>query len=55
MDFKWHKLLIKLAIWLSLEIVLNVMGLDDMADYSEFIFKLSNSAIASTPIEIIKI
>jgi len=30
-------LLRKLLFWLSLEIVLNLVGLDNLADYSEFI------------------
>ncbi len=47
MKLQWHKLLLKLTIWLALEIVLNLMGLDDVADYSEFIFTHSNTATAS--------
>ncbi len=44
---QWDKLLLKLTVWLALEVVLNLMGLDDMADYSEFIFTQGNTAISS--------
>ena len=33
-----QKLLFKLIFWLLVEIVLNLMGLDDIADYGEFVF-----------------
>jgi hypothetical protein len=35
----WRKSLVKVIIWLVLEIVLNFLGIDDLADYSEFIFE----------------
>lgn len=38
MSVQWHKLLSRLTIWLALEVILNLMGLDHLADYSEFIF-----------------
>ncbi len=47
MKIQWHKLLLKLTIWLVVEIVLNLMGLDDMADYSEFLLNHSNIATGS--------
>ena len=50
MNLQWHKLLFKLTIWLVAEIVLNLVGLDDMADYSEFIFGHGNTATASVDI-----
>ena len=43
----------KVVIWLVVEIVLNFVGLDDLADYSEFVFEkhsqsfISNSYAAS--------
>jgi hypothetical protein len=39
MQVKWKQLLIKIAILLASEICLNFLGLDDLADYSEFIFE----------------
>ena len=39
MQVKWKKLLAKAAVWLAAEILLNFLGLDNLADYSEFIFE----------------
>ncbi len=39
MRVKWRKLLIKTAAWLIAEILLNLLGMDDLADYSEFLFE----------------
>ena len=33
------KLLIKCLFWLAAEIILNFVGLDNLADYSEFVFE----------------
>lgn len=33
------KLLIKCLFWLAAEIILNFAGLDNLADYSEFVFE----------------
>ena len=34
----WLKIIAKLMFWLLAEIVLNFIGVDDLADYSEFVF-----------------
>ena len=34
-----NKTLIKAMVWVIAEILLNFIGLDDLADYSEFIFE----------------
>ena len=52
MSVQWHRLLSQLTIWLVVEIILNLMGLDDVADYSEFVFTYSNTAIPSVTISI---
>ena len=36
---RWRKLLTSLTFWLLVEVSLNVVGLDDLADYSEFLFQ----------------
>lgn len=41
---RWKKLLINLSIWLTAEIVLTVLGLDNLADYGEFIIQSDVSA-----------
>ena len=48
------KIFTKVVIWLVAEIVLNFVGLDDLADYSEFIFEKHNSvAVAECTINLI--
>lgn len=44
MKIKWKKFLTNALIWLAAEIILNSMGIDTLADYSEFIF--SNNYIS---------
>ncbi|HBE19312.1 MAG TPA: hypothetical protein DEG17_14445 [Cyanobacteria bacterium UBA11149] len=39
MKMEWKKICVKTAIWLATEILLNLLGLDNLADYSEFIFE----------------
>ncbi len=41
MRVKWKQLLLKILVWLAVEILLTFLGLDDLADYSEFIFDLN--------------
>ena len=36
MSLNLKTLLAKLTVWLTLEIILNLVGLDTLADYSEF-------------------
>ncbi|NEP14298.1 MAG: hypothetical protein F6K14_29710 [Symploca sp. SIO2C1] len=38
MKTQWKKVCIKITTWLAAEIILNLLGLDNLADYSEFIF-----------------
>ncbi|WP_201026066.1 hypothetical protein [Mastigocoleus testarum] len=42
----WRKLFLKTFVWLITELLLNLIGIDDLADYSEFLFenRTSNSA-----------
>lgn len=37
MNIKWGKLIARLLFWLSMEVLLNFLSLDNLADYSEFI------------------
>ncbi|HEY9605837.1 MAG TPA: hypothetical protein V6C85_29800 [Allocoleopsis sp.] len=39
MKGQWKKVFVKTTIWLVTEIILNLVGLDNLADYSEFIFE----------------
>ena len=37
MQVQWKKLLAKTIVWLAAEILLSLLGLDNLADYSEFL------------------
>ena len=39
MKLEWKKLIVKTTLWLTVEIILNLLGLDNLADYSEFIYE----------------
>ena len=39
MNVRWRKLLLKTSFWIATEILLNLIGIDDLADYSEFVFE----------------
>jgi hypothetical protein len=43
----WQKSVAKIIIWLAAEILLTAIGLDDLADYSEFIFEKNVITIKS--------
>jgi hypothetical protein len=38
MNIWWKKLLVTITLWLVTEIILNLLGLDNLADYGEFVF-----------------
>lgn len=42
----WRKLLLKTFVWLITELLLNLIGIDDLADYSEFLFENRTSSLA---------
>jgi hypothetical protein len=35
---KWKKLFAQIILWLVAEVILNLLGLDNLADYGEFVF-----------------
>ncbi len=39
MQVQWPQLFLKTSVWLCTEIALTFLGLDDLADYSEFVFQ----------------
>jgi hypothetical protein len=45
MKIRWQKLLIKTSFWLATEIILNLVGIDDLADYSEFVYENKNFGV----------
>ena len=38
MNVKWKKLVFKLGVWIALEAFFGYIGVDTIADYSEYIF-----------------
>jgi hypothetical protein len=38
---KWNIFITKAAVWLLLELILSLLGLDQLADYSEFVYSSS--------------
>lgn len=49
METNWQKGLGKIAVWLMIEILLNFLGLDTLANYSEFLFERKVLAMNSLP------
>ena len=39
MKMQWQRIWAKATFWLVTEIILNLLGLDNLADYSEFLFE----------------
>jgi hypothetical protein len=44
MTIRWKRLLVKTSAWLTAEVCLNLVGLDNLADYGEFM--LQEKAVA---------
>jgi hypothetical protein len=42
---RWQKLLIQVFVWLAIEMFLNFLGLDTLANYSEFVFHRNHMII----------
>lgn len=49
MKTQWKKLLVKTTVWLAAEIILNLLGLDNLADYSEFIYEQEVMVLTQAP------
>ncbi|MBD2449034.1 hypothetical protein H6G76_18110 [Nostoc sp. FACHB-152] len=52
MQVHYKKLFCDLAFWLITEFMLNLVGLDDLANYSEFIFFKESLDFSSYPDEL---
>ncbi|MEM9219364.1 MAG: hypothetical protein AAGD25_34160 [Cyanobacteria bacterium P01_F01_bin.150] len=46
---RWQRFCLHGSIWLITEVVLGYMGLDDLADYTEFL-QVKGAALAKPPI-----
>ncbi|WAL61044.1 hypothetical protein [Thermocoleostomius sinensis] len=49
MNAQRRNLFLKTATWLIAEVILNLVGLDNLADYSEFIFDQNLAASGDRP------
>ena len=49
MKLQWRKLLVKTTVWIAAEIILNLLGLDNLADYSEFIYEQEIAVLSHSP------
>ena len=49
MQTRWKKLLVKVTAWLAAEIILNLLGLDSLADYSEFLYEHEVTVLSQLP------
>lgn len=45
MTIRWKFTLSRLLIWFTAELILSMLGMDDLADYSEFLLERSTSVI----------
>ena len=39
MNNQWQKSILRISIWLMIELLLNLLNLDTLGDYSEFVFE----------------
>lgn len=46
MDIRWKFTLCRLLVWVVAEIVFSMLGVDDLADYSEFLLERSTPILA---------
>ena len=49
MQTRWKKLIVKVTAWLAAEIILNLLGLDNLADYSEFLYEQEVTVFSQVP------
>ena len=47
MQVKWQTLITKVVVWILLESLLNLLGLDQLANYSEFLSHARSTSLAS--------
>lgn len=47
MKTKRNELIVKAITWILAEVVLNLVGLDNLADYSEFVFDQNSTGFAN--------
>lgn len=53
METRWGNLIIKITIWLAAEVFLTAIGIDDIADYSEFLIHRESQFAHQNKVQII--
>jgi hypothetical protein len=43
-----RKLIVEIVTWIAIEFILNLTGLDDLGNYSEFVFAQKNVSIVNS-------
>ena len=46
-NVRWKKLIFRVSVWLTLELFFDRVGLDTIADYSEFVFERNFTTLVS--------
>lgn len=54
MKIQLEKMLVRIIVWLVAEIVLSSQGIDNLADYSEFIFEHRKLEVISAKLLVLK-
>lgn len=49
---RWKFTLSRLIIWLAAELILSMLGMDDLADYSEFLLEKSTPVLTAQEITV---
>jgi len=47
MQVKWKTLIVKVSVWMVLELAFSFLGFDQLADYSEYLFHPRLTALTS--------
>ena len=50
MNRPWKSILLRTTVWLAAEVMLGIIGLDDLADYSEYLFEGRRTNVAERTI-----
>ncbi|MBT9315077.1 hypothetical protein [Leptothoe spongobia] len=45
METRWRFALLKISVWVVAEIAFSILGMDTLADYSEFVFERNVSVV----------
>ena len=52
MQVQWRKLITKMTVWLLAEVVLTYVGLDNLADYGEYLLSGNDVNHQAVPVQV---